>query len=351
MPAELTNVLSIRAELRRALAPLGDINRCVLLEYRRNVNVGIHLLWLGTAWFVQRVLKAETPYVASATEFSAEAMRARAPEAPIVVRGGVLGDVWDRRGDRRLCFFQEVVAAHHGRRIVFLPQGIHFNDPANLAATAAVFNAHPELTLYARDEVSYELARRHFGGCQVLLAPDIAFWLADCPEFRPAAPPVTGRTLYLRRTDHEGGGIEPEALGLPEMVTQDWVTCDEDRAAQGAAAQLAKLGRELLDRLRPPSLLARLGLGAAPDYHRYSVRIAMRGARQLRRYRHVVTNRLHGHLLCSFLGIPHVVLPGPHPLIEALYRTWTCKLPFGRFARTADEVPAALASVGGGDAG
>jgi pyruvyl transferase EpsO len=37
----------------------------------------------------------------------------------------------------------------------------------------------------------------------------------------------------------------------------------------------------------------------------------------------VVTDRLHGHILCVLLGIPHVVLDNQHGKLSAYHSRWT----------------------------
>ena len=45
------------------------------------------------------------------------------------------------------------------------------------------------------------------------------------------------------------------------------------------------------------------------------------------------------------MGIPNVVIPGPHPLVEAMFRTWTHRIPFCRFVSRPEDVPQALSEV------
>jgi pyruvyl transferase EpsO len=48
-----------------------------------------------------------------------------------------------------------------------------------------------------------------------------------------------------------------------------------------------------------------------------------RGCENLSRGRVVITDRLHGHILCLLLGIPHVVLDNSYGKISAFIETWT----------------------------
>ncbi len=46
----------------------------------------------------------------------------------------------------------------------------------------------------------------------------------------------------------------------------------------------------------------------------------------------VVTERLHGHILCLLLGIPHVVLAGNYGKTHWFYKTWTSRFELSRWA-------------------
>ena len=64
--------------------------------------------------------------------------------------------------------------------------------------------------------------------------------------------------------------------------------------------------------------------------------------------RTVVTDRLHGHLLCVLLGIPHVVLDNRYGKNRALFEAWTHDVPFARWAeRDAGAVTRALEDLRG----
>ena len=56
----------------------------------------------------------------------------------------------------------------------------------------------------------------------------------------------------------------------------------------------------------------------------------------------VITNRLHGHILCIILGIPHVFLPNSYYKNESFYETWTSQLPYCRFVKEPKQIKAAV---------
>ncbi len=51
----------------------------------------------------------------------------------------------------------------------------------------------------------------------------------------------------------------------------------------------------------------------------------------------VITDRLHGHILCVLMGIPHVVLPDRHGKIRNFWETWTHSSSNAHWAAGIDE--------------
>jgi pyruvyl transferase EpsO len=62
-----------------------------------------------------------------------------------------------------------------------------------------------------------------------------------------------------------------------------------------------------------------------------------RGYRLLRQGRVVVTERLHGHILCMLAGIPHVLIDNNYGKNSTFFRTWTHGWPGVRFANSLNE--------------
>jgi pyruvyl transferase EpsO len=50
-----------------------------------------------------------------------------------------------------------------------------------------------------------------------------------------------------------------------------------------------------------------------------------------------ITDRLHGHILCLLLSIPHVVLDNSYRKVSSFYETWTEASDLAHWAETPDE--------------
>ena len=66
-------------------------------------------------------------------------------------------------------------------KIILFPQTIYFSKDksgtAELQKSKKIYNAHNNLTLIAREKLSYEIMKKEFNKCNVLLCPDIVFYL------------------------------------------------------------------------------------------------------------------------------------------------------------------------------
>ena len=77
-----------------------------------------------------------------------------------------------------------------------------------------------------------------------------------------------------------------------------------------------------------------------PGMHLDSWSNMHQGICQFRKYSLVITNRLHGHILCILMGIPHIFLPNSYYKNEQFYKTWTYQIPFCRFVNDLSETEA-----------
>jgi len=65
------------------------------------------------------------------------------------------------------------------------------------------------------------------------------------------------------------------------------------------------------------------------------------GVYQFKQHKLVITNRLHGHILCVLMGIPHVVIPNSYHKITSFYETWTHQVPFCKLVTNQSQIKAA----------
>jgi pyruvyl transferase EpsO len=298
-------VRELSGEIESTLRPLlAGVRKVALLDYPNFPNVGDSAIWLGQiAWL--RSLGLRPVYSADRRLYSEERLRRCVGDGTIIFSGGGnLGDLWE---DHQR-FREAVVAAFPGNPIVVLPQAMYFQRADSLARARAVFDAHPDLTLLLRDRRSFERASDAFRA-NTLLCPDMAFFLG--PLKRPIRPRQA--VVHLLRTDQESRG----AVDRPEnrdAASCDWTVEEPGRLLLFQAwlrARVARGGQG--ERLRPA-----LSASYAPV-----ARLRLeRGVRLLAAGRSVVTDRLHGHILCLLLGIPHRLYDNSYGKNGDFYRAW-----------------------------
>ena len=208
-----------------------------------------------------------------------------------------------------------ILTEYRNRTIIQLPQSVHFSNTANREKAAAIINAHPNFTLLVRDRYSYDLAKKAFA-CKVELCPDMAFCLGPQQRYYP----LFHKLLLLLRTDREAKIPAPDTSRLPANTeATDWLKEDphiQGRIRRQTKRRLPGLGLKAFKRDYQRELLYRLLAEDRVD----------RGLRQLSTAPHIITDRLHAHILCLLLNIPHTVLDNNYGKIKRFIDVWTHEL-------------------------
>jgi exopolysaccharide biosynthesis predicted pyruvyltransferase EpsI len=322
------------AKLRETLdsaIPAGA--RVALLDYPNHENVGDSAIWLGEMTYLAE-RGAEVAYHCDLRSYDARHLR-RLPDLDLLLLhgGGNLGDLWEPHQR----FRERVLADFRDRPVVQLPQTIHFGDARKLERTKRAFARHPRFTLMVRDTRSLELARAQFD-CSVVVCPDSAFALDSMT--RPVSPRVP--IVWLARTDHEAAAPAGAASAESDVERVDWVGRRSAPPLDLAARAGGELLAHLVGRLASPPRPALDLLWA--DWDRLARHRVAAGQRMLSRGAVVVTDRLHAHVFCLLLGIPHVVLDNSYGKLSSYAQTWDT---LGGDARWADSPAEALALARG----
>ena len=284
----------LRRTIDNVLGPLldGPSRPYALLDFPDYGNVGDSAIWLGEITWLQAKFGMRPSYVCR-LDADWNKLRSSAGDGPILLNGGGnFGDIWPHQQR----FREAVLERFPGRRVIQLPQSIHYSDPVQVGRTARAISRHGAFTLLVRDVESYELARKSFD-CEVRLCPDMAFVLGAAR--RPV--PATNDVLMLLRSDKERADLNPDHGELPAgWIVDDWLV-DEPNTNLNAKLDWAK------QCLFEPALIG----GAARQafyFERLARRRVARGLRLLSTARVIVSDRLHVHILSTLLGIPHVTL-------------------------------------------
>jgi exopolysaccharide biosynthesis predicted pyruvyltransferase EpsI len=316
--AAIVNTLAARIDaVLKPLLPPGT--RCALLDFPNYSNVGDSAIWLGEIAWLQRS-GVEIVYACDTTTYSRTHLADRIGSGPILLNGGGnLGDFWIEHQ----WFRERVIQEFPDNPIVQLPQTIHFIDDWGVSEARRIFNAHQRLTVLCRDQHSLDFARRQFSATSEL-CPDMAFALGAIPRPTPADDDV----LWLCRTDAESQGAAVSVVDAGAKCV-DWL--DE------APTPLRDRNRTLSQRLDPHITDSETLDALMATYEPLSRARLTRGCSLLSRATVVVTDRLHGHVLCLLLGIPHVLLDNNYGKIRGFHETWTRDCPLVHWAASPTE--------------
>jgi exopolysaccharide biosynthesis predicted pyruvyltransferase EpsI len=281
-----------------------------LIDYPTGGNVGDQAIWLGTtAYFASRP-QFNVVYITDRFKYSADVVAKVVPPGSTVLihGGGNLGDDYPSIQE----FREHLIDRFPDRRIIQMPQTMHFASPSAAKRAAEVFNRHPDLTLLARDHRSAELANQLFYN-RTILCPDMAFQL-DLP--RPPMPST--QAVWLARTDGERAN---EARASEGVFVTDWFDHTPGRlrwAPQYRARVLAS--RAMTSIPASPTALRRRRVSA---FDIPAWRYLKPGLQLIGRGEVLITDRLHGHILASLLGVPNVLLDNSYGKLRAYYDSWT----------------------------
>ena len=284
----------------------GTMDRWALIGFPKHSNVGDSAIWLGSVGILERVLGSAPHYVGTETEFP-DNLNRMMPFGPIfLIGGGNFGDLWPQFHEFRV----RLLKSFPDRKIVQLPQSIHYLSPENLSEMKAAIVGHPDFTLFVRDSTSLHFARKNFD-CPVFLCPDMAYGIGP---LSPTCGPMH-EVVALMRTDREAGVSNDIGSQLQELEeTDDWVR-QKWRLLRRESLMLS-VGKRI-------GLLQALIMRSKERiFYRKAEREVQRGVEILNRGRFVITDRLHAHILCVLIGKPHIVLDNSNGKVFNYISTW-----------------------------
>jgi pyruvyl transferase EpsO len=299
---------------------LSGARTVVLIDYPDHDNIGDSAIWLGVIDAFRR-LNVSICYAASHLDFRPALIQRLPSDIPIFLNGGGnLGDLWLAHQRLR----EHVIERFRSRRIVQLPQTIHFRNRARAADTARLLATHPSFTLLTRDHMSAEYASDVLGQ-QSILCPDAAFAIDSLVHLGVAPPtrPIVG----LWRQDAEAGRRDLD--GIPDEIPNcDWY--DHPRARE---RRLRRLASRRVAQLAGASRHSR-GFTLA-SFNQMAVREVRRGLGMLSQGQCIVTDRLHAIILATLIERPQVAVENSYGKLRAVHDTWLSSSGLTRFARDA----------------
>lgn len=307
-----------------------------LLDFPNHINAGDTMIHRGQVQYLHE-LGCDVDYLATLHTYDRSALDAHAPGCPILLQGG--GNFGDRYPVNQL-FRERIIDENPDRRIVQLPQTLHYSSADELRRTRDIYARHRNLTILIRDRNGVGRAAEYFPTSTVEYCPDLAFGIGP---LTPAGRPDHDVVL-LKRTDSESA--HPAALVPAELraiaYVHDW--------------RLDWFGKDL--RWWPQSLaiVAMCGVGAlrrrvfpysARVFESQSTAILRSAIATLSRGAIVVTDRLHAAILGVLLGKPVVMVDNTDHKVAAAYQDYLRSVPDVRLADDFEEATSMVRSMAG----
>lgn len=298
-----------RREFDRYFAHEDGIHKAYLFVAPDYGNIGDHAIaHAERAFFAERmgIELAEVPV--NRYKELAEVARHHIVSGDLVLitGGGFLGSLWLNTEQMS----RQVVEQYPHNPIVILPQTLYWDQSehvcSEIARTRAIYESHQNLTICARDPVSYELVRKYYPNCRVVMVPDMVLsrrW----DEFFDSPAEREGALLCLKQDKESilSGDDESRLIGVCEELCGVAAVTDTYRKEPIRLTERLALLRLKLNEFRQASLC--------------------------------ITDRLHGVIFSAVAGTPCVALNNcNHKLREST--KFIEYLPYIRFADSIDEV-------------
>ena len=269
-------------------------------------NIGDLLILHGTmAFFTKKKLvpKIVAPTFGYRPEWTSDG------EVVVFHGGGNFGDLYWNSGSQRLR--EQMVTLLPKNRIIVLPQTLHFSSAEKQHRSARIFRAHRDVHLCVRDEPSLRMATEFTD--HVYLLPDMAHQLYP---LGPQGNPAGVGTLLVNRADREkGASTAAWAHKISRKV--DW-------------PELVGTRERHIDRFRRAvRLLRRHGLGRPGSnvlsraWIAYSKTLIQDAADLFAPHEHIVTDRLHAHILACLMNKRSTVVDNSYGKNSGYVNAWT----------------------------
>lgn len=222
----------------------------------------------------------------------------------LVHGGGYIGDLWINEEEK----LERVLQAFKNHRIIIMPQTVHFDleteEGRELFERAKqIFYAHPSLTVFLREKISFEFMRKNMPEVHAELVPDVVMML------QPDVTIPRSGILVCLRSDKEKTMSEENRSMLLTLLNKNY------------------------DRITYSDMVENKNIGPEESHRMVQLKLREFDASEL-----VITDRLHGMIFAAVTETPCIVLNSRSHKIRGCYE-WLKKLGYIRFLNDINYVP------------
>lgn len=206
--------------------------------------------------------------------------------------GGNFGDEYLYVEEAR----RKVIQLLPNNRIIMFPQTIYFSDTEKgkkeLLRSKEIYSKHKNLTILAREKISYEIIKKEFPNNRVIQTPDIVTYLKETNNNQKREG-----LLFMIRNDREAKLSNKEIEEVKEIAEKYFTKIEWNDTARGEG---------ILEKNREKKLHELL--------------------EKYKRAKLVITDRLHGMIFAAITSTPCIALDNYNHKVKASSETLaTCK--------------------------
>jgi pyruvyl transferase EpsO len=300
---------------------IGGRRVTAMVDFPNYPNVGDSAIYLGQLACLRSLGIPRPDFICDLRSYDRNGLLDAAGDGVILLTGGGnFGDLWPAVQEVREDIMRNCLA----NPIVQLPQTVRFESRAHLESARAAIEKHGDVTILCRDVASLDIVRGDLGA-RGELCPDMAF----CLDGLNVSTSQRDGIVWLARNDKEASHA---AIDADRVEIVDWDSeCEtklfrRNKALTDALTRKprqrrrALLSRRAWRELLPRSVWRSLAMATYEPLARERLH---RGIELLARGEKVITDRLHGHILSTMLGIPHVILDNSYGKLSSFHRQWT----------------------------
>lgn len=275
-------------------------------------NLGDHLIALSAKQILEDCFENYTVHEITGDHFRNERSQITkvigAEDIIFITGGGFLGDLW--MDEEKMV--RDILEDYPNNQVIILPQTIYFADDNDnvkeYVNTCNKYNAHNNLTLFARDSQSYHLFKKMFPNKQIELFPDLALlWKERISVEKESV------ALLCFRADKESVIAAQTALGYEKYL----LSIGMEVGWTSTLHEGEHCGDIVLEK-RKEKVYAKLN--------------------EFGRARLIITDRLHGMILCALVGTPCIAFDNVSKKVSSVYNDWLKELPYIRIADGGDDI-------------
>ena len=306
-------LISLKQELKK-IVELINKEDAFYFDYPMHLNVGDSLIYAGTeAFFKEYNINIRLRRCLQTFDINEVKKNITKNTTIICHGGGNLGDLYPLLQKLR----EELVINFPNNRIILLPQTGYFSNQDEMKKSAAIFSAHKDCHLFARDLPTLDLLKNFSD--KVILCPDMAHQLYGEFPLKNKVESSEKNKLYFLRKDIEASQLEKniESTLPTSAVVKDW-----DDIVTSNDIMYARIYSKLA-RISNISHLSIFKDKINDLWYKHTLNIIERARNEFMKYDLVVTSRLHGHIFSCLLGIPNQVCDNSYGKNLGYYNQWT----------------------------